>query len=46
MFSKEYPVHKPMNGKGREKTYRQSDRFIVPTKPRKRGRGKEAAETP
>ena len=27
MFSKEYPVHKPMNGKGREKTYRQSDRF-------------------
>ena len=46
MFSKEYSVHKPMNGKGREKTYRQSDRFIVPTKSRKRDRGKEAAETP
>jgi hypothetical protein len=29
MSSKEYSAHKPINGKGREKTYRQSDRFIV-----------------
>jgi hypothetical protein len=41
-----YPAHKPLSGKGRETTSRQSDHFVVPTRRGSARGGKEVAETP